>query len=77
MTDKHGKLTITEVADRLGVTSKTIMRWEQSGKVSPCKRNWRGWRIYDETDVERLKAFYQATYSSWRETPYVAASNAQ
>lgn len=69
-TIKNGKLSITEVADRLGVTPKTIMRWEQSGKVTASKRNWRGWRIYDETDVERLKAFYEATYDSWRETPY-------
>ena len=64
------KLTITEVAERLGVTPKTIMRWERTGKVNASKRDWRGWRIYDESDVEHLKTFYGATYNSWRETPY-------
>ncbi len=67
------KLTITEVATRLGVTAKTIMRWERAGKVGPSRRDWRGWRVYDETDVERLRAFYEATYNSWRDTPYVHA----
>ena len=67
------KLTITEVAERLGVTPKTIMRWERTGKVNASKRDWRGWRIYDESDVERLKNFYGATYNSWRETPYAQA----
>ena len=70
---KNAKLTITEVAERLGVTPKTIMRWERTGKVHTSKRDWRGWRVYDETDVERLKAFYEATYESWRETPYAHA----
>lgn len=70
---KSNKLTITQVAEKLGVATKTIMRWERSGKVGPSKRDWRGWRIYDESDVERLRAFYEATYDSWRETPYAQA----
>ena len=70
---KNSKLTITEVAERLGVTPKTIMRWERTGKVNASKRDWRGWRIYEESDVERLKTFYEATYNSWRETPYAQA----
>ncbi len=66
---KNGKLTITQVAQRLGVASKTIMRWERSKKVAPSKRDWRGWRVYDEVDIERLRVFYEATYDSWREIP--------
>ena len=51
------RMTITEVAERIRVTPKTIIRWEQSGKVSPSKRDWRGWRVYDKTDLKRLKDF--------------------
>jgi len=50
-------MTITDVADRLGVTTKTIMRWEKSGKISRAKRDWRGWRVYEKDDFRKLKEF--------------------
>ena len=52
-----GRMTITEVAERIGVTPKTIVRWEKSGKVSRSKRDWRGWRVYEKTDLRKLKDF--------------------
>lgn len=52
-----GKMSITDVAERIGVTPKTIVRWEKAGKVARSKRDWRGWRIYDKNDLKRLKAF--------------------
>jgi len=52
-----GKMTITDVAGRIGVTSKTIIRWEKSGKVDRPKRDWRGWRVYDKADLRKLKDF--------------------
>ena len=51
------RLTITDVADRIGVTPKTIIRWEKAKKVSRSKRDWRGWRVYDKNDLKRLKDF--------------------
>lgn len=53
----NGKMTITDVAERIGVTPKTIMRWESAGKVTQPKRDWRGWRIYDKTDLRKLRTF--------------------
>ena len=50
-------MSITEVADRIGVTPKTIVRWEKAGKVKRSKRDWRGWRVYDKEDFLRLKEF--------------------
>lgn len=52
-----GRMTITDVADRVGVTTKTIIRWEKSGKVNRPKRDWRGWRVYDKNDFKRIKEF--------------------
>lgn len=52
-----GRMTITDVADRIGVTPKTIIRWEKAKKVERPKRDWRGWRIYDKNDLRRLKGF--------------------
>ena len=53
----NGRMTITDVAERIGVTSKTIVRWEKSGKVSHPKRDWRGWRVYDKKDLTKLRDF--------------------
>lgn len=52
-----GRMTITDVAERIGVTPKTIVRWEKSGKVTRSKRDWRGWRVYDKRDLKLLKSF--------------------
>jgi DNA-binding transcriptional MerR regulator len=52
-----GRMSITVVADRIGVTPKTIVRWEKAKKIKPAKRDWRGWRIYDRTDLKALKTF--------------------
>ena len=61
----NGRMTITDVAERIGVTPKTIVRWEKSGKVRRSKRDWRGWRIYKKDDLKKLKklketVFYEA-----------------
>jgi len=56
------RLTITEVAEKLGVSPKTVARWEKVGKIHKSKRDWRGWRVYDESDVEQIKEFHEAVF---------------
>lgn len=51
------RLTITDVAERIGVTPKTIVRWEKAKKVNRPKRDWRGWRVYDKNDLKKLREF--------------------
>ncbi|MBM4043639.1 MAG: MerR family transcriptional regulator [Planctomycetes bacterium] len=51
------RMTITEAASQIGVTPKTIMRWEESGKVPKPKRDWRGWRFYIPSDLDALTQF--------------------
>lgn len=58
----NGRFTITEVAERIGVTTKTIIRWEKSKKVGTPKRDWRGWRVYDKNDLRRLKDFKETIF---------------
>lgn len=64
----NGWMTITDVADRIGVTTKTIMRWEKAGKIGPSKRDWRGWRVYDRNDLKKLKEFKETIVEVSRET---------
>ncbi|MBU4377205.1 MAG: polysaccharide biosynthesis/export family protein [Candidatus Omnitrophica bacterium] len=60
MADK--RLTITEVAKSVGVTPRTIMRWEKSGKIKKQRRDWRGWRFYTEEDIGAIKEFVDSAY---------------
>ena len=56
------RLTITNVAKSLGVTPRTIMRWEKAGKIKKPKRDWRGWRFYYKEDIEEIKQFLESCY---------------
>ena len=56
------RMTITEVADMLGVSAKTLARWEKVGKIKKPKRDWRGWRVYHEDDLSQIKEFHEALF---------------
>ena len=58
----NGRMTITDLADRIGVTPKTIIRWEKAGKINTSKRDWRGWRVYDKEDFRKIKSFKESIF---------------
>jgi excisionase family DNA binding protein len=62
MNGNGGMLTITEAARLIGVSAKTIVRWEKSGKVRRSKRDFRGWRVFDDKDLKKLKAFRETIF---------------
>ena len=62
MSEANGRLTITDVAKELGITPRTIMRWEKAGKIKQAKRDWRGWRIYSDEELSLMKSFVQTVY---------------
>lgn len=33
----------------------TLFRWEREGKIDPPKRDSRGWRLYTEKDLDKMK----------------------
>jgi len=43
------------VAERLGVSTRTIKYYEELGLISPENRSPGGFRLYDAQDVERLE----------------------
>jgi len=56
------RMTITEVAEMIGISSKTLARWEKMGKIRKPKRDWRGWRVYEEVDVSQIKEFHETLF---------------
>jgi DNA-binding transcriptional MerR regulator len=50
----RGLIQIGEVAERVGLSLRTIRYYEEVGLVSPADRSQGGFRLYSEDDVQRL-----------------------
>ena len=62
MNNNNKRMTITEVAELVGISPKTIVRWEKIGKVRKAKRDWRGWRVYEDSDLSNIKQFHETIF---------------
>lgn len=51
-----------EVARQIGVAKTTLLRWLRAGKVEEPEQKLGQSRVWFETDVERAKAFKNASY---------------
>jgi DNA-binding transcriptional MerR regulator len=52
--DERRHMQIGEVAERTGLSLRTIRHYEDVGLVTPSARSKGGFRLYTETDVDRL-----------------------
>jgi DNA-binding transcriptional MerR regulator len=55
LAEKQGDLQIGEVAERTGVTQRTLRFYEEKGLLRPPGRMEGGFRLYSEEDVKRVK----------------------
>ena len=46
-----------EVCKLLSISKKTLYDLEARGIILGVLRDWRGWRIYDETHLEAIKEY--------------------
>jgi len=44
-----------EVADKFGVSKKTLFEWEEKGRISKIPKDWRGWRMYNKGHLKQVK----------------------
>ena len=54
-----GRMQIGEVAERIGLSLRTIRHYEEVGLALPSARSEGGFRLYGEDDVERLRVIMQ------------------
>jgi DNA-binding transcriptional MerR regulator len=54
-----GRMQIGEVAQRIGLSLRTIRYYEEVGLAAPSARSEGGFRLYAEDDVERLRVIMQ------------------
>jgi DNA-binding transcriptional MerR regulator len=55
MTPRTGLLQIGQVAERTGLSLRTIRFYEENGLVVPTARSEGGFRLYSDDDVARLE----------------------
>ncbi len=55
--------TTVEVAKRLSVCKSTLLRWIREDLISDVGRDWRGWRMWSEKDINKAKTFMKAYHS--------------
>jgi DNA-binding transcriptional MerR regulator len=48
-------LSISEAAERTGLSAHTLRYWERAGLLEPVTRNGSGHRRYADEDLERIK----------------------
>ena len=44
-----------EAARRVGCSRSTLLRWFREGKVEDVARDRRGWRVFTEEDISRIR----------------------
>lgn len=49
-------LQIQEVAEILGISRQTLQRWFREGKAVDVARDFRGWRVFSQADIDRLRS---------------------
>jgi DNA-binding transcriptional MerR regulator len=57
--DDLARYQIGEVAERTGVTQRTLRFYEEKGLLTPADRMEGGFRLYSESDVGRIKLIKQ------------------
>jgi DNA-binding transcriptional MerR regulator len=59
MGDSDGMLQIGEVAERVGLSLRTVRYYEEMELLTPARRTEGGFRLYTEGEVERLDLIRQ------------------
>jgi predicted site-specific integrase-resolvase len=45
-----------EVCQMAGISRSTLFRWLKQGLIDvPAARDWRGWRLFDASQVKQIK----------------------
>ena len=47
----------TEVCKLLEISKKTLYNLEAQGIIPAVPRDWRGWRVYNETHLEAIREY--------------------
>ena len=49
-----------QAAKKIGVSKNTLLRWIADGLIEDVRRDWRGWRVWSQEDIDSVKVFKDA-----------------
>ncbi|HLE41908.1 MAG TPA: MerR family transcriptional regulator [Nitrospirota bacterium] len=49
------KYKTQEICDRFDISRATLFRWESEGLLLAVERDWRGWRVYNESNLKHIE----------------------
>lgn len=49
------KFKTNEICSRFDISRATLFRWESEGLLTGVGRDWRGWRVYSETNLRAIE----------------------
>jgi len=44
-----------EVCEKFDISRATLFRWESQGVLTGVERDWRGWRVYNDTNISDIQ----------------------
>lgn len=69
-------ITTKKLLEVTGISEATLRRWLKDGQPVPelsnCKRDWRGWRIWEQRHVDAIRR-YQEKMQRQRQVSQVTA----
>jgi DNA-binding transcriptional MerR regulator len=48
------KYKTSEICSRFDISRATLFRWESEGLLRGVERDWRGWRVYNENNLQAI-----------------------
>ncbi len=57
MTPPKNRLYTAEAAKQAGISKATLLRWLKEGKVPEVARDVRGWRVFTEEEVDKIREY--------------------
>ncbi len=49
------KYKTSEICSRFDISRATLFRWESEGLLRGVERDWRGWRVYTEHNLQTIE----------------------
>lgn len=57
MSPPEDRIYTAEAAKIAGISKATLLRWLKDGKIAEVARDVRGWRVFTEDEVERIREY--------------------
>lgn len=52
---KENSYSAQMVCEMLQISKSTLFKWEREGKIRPVERDWRGWRVYRDHNIDEIR----------------------